>query len=569
MTGAEFIALMLRHHGIGTVFSLAGGAHTFLLDAIDRAGIAIIGARHETAAVTAAEGYARLGGRLGVACIIEEQGLPSAIAGLWQARQTLSSVLILVSRLPGRWTDAESEYDFDTQSLLTGMAKWARIVPDVDRLPEYLDAAIRRATSGTPGPVVLTMPRDFFTLPCPEEPALFQTLSPPPLLLPNQEDVAKVIQYLQQAERPMILAGNGAVRAGAGGAIARLSERWRIPVIGIGGGRGIVREDDETGFSWVTAEPAVHRADLVMVLGARLLTQTNFGLPPRFSPTATFLRIDTRAEELQRVRPAHLGILADIRCFAEALTSAFDEEKPEDFRFERDWLAKALTSRRQAIIEARDEVSHVERLHPFAIFDLLRDRIPAGSTIAVDGGYAGGWSGLLLKCDGGQRYLDHYPLGQMGSVTPLAIGAAAMAKEAAGDAAPPVVLITGDGAFGYYATSLSEAVRAGLRLVVIVLNDHAWASELNIQVKDKIGRAVNTMLGPQDFEQIARGLGAQAWSADTRQSFEDAVSAAFANRGVNVIDARIVPEDSLLLHRPLLATSYFNAISSTNRAALR
>ncbi|MCX8231635.1 MAG: thiamine pyrophosphate-binding protein, partial [Alphaproteobacteria bacterium] len=161
ITGGMVISHTLKRLGIGSVFSLAGAAHTYLLDALDKDEFTIISNRHETATVAAADGYARVTGKPGVALIISDQGMPNAISGILTAHEACSPVIIIVARLPTNWIQPQSEIDHDALSLVRPITKWSRTIHEAGRLREYVETAYRQATTGRPGPVVLQVPQEF------------------------------------------------------------------------------------------------------------------------------------------------------------------------------------------------------------------------------------------------------------------------------------------------------------------------------------------------------------------------------------------------------------------------
>jgi len=560
LTGAETIAASLRKYGVSTVFSLAGGAHTYLLDAVDRAGIKIIGGRHETATVGAADGYARVTNTLGVACIIEDQGVPSAIAGLASAFHAGTPVVVLNSRLPSGWHDAGTPYDNDKQSMFAAVTKWSRVVPSAARLAEFVDAACRQALSGRPGPVVLTIPRDFYTVKTPRDALLDWPRLDAARPTPNVTDLAAFVTAFTAAKRPLILAGAGVRRSGAVAALRALSAAFNIPVLGKAEGRGVVGEDDARGFAYGYAVPALAEADFVVVLGARLLTHENFGLPPLFAPDAIFARVDISPEELNRARPNTYAFAADAKAFIEAWHEALQQRGFERLP-PRAWIHDALAERRASTAALDSDTAG--KLHPHQIVAVTNALAPKNTVFVVDGGYPNAWVSLALKVAAEGRFLDLHPLGQMGTGTPLAIGAAAASGA-------PVILLTGDGSLGYYATSLSEAVRAGLKLIVIVFNDAAWGSEYNSQIHDKIGRDINTRLGALDFGMIGRGLGLRGVRVTALEEFRTALTEALAAPQATVIDAAIDVADALVLHRDAgLRTIGFNEWTPERRRLVK
>ncbi|HSN70218.1 MAG TPA: thiamine pyrophosphate-binding protein, partial [Steroidobacteraceae bacterium] len=254
ITGGRAISRVLASHGIRTVFALGGASHTHLLMALADDGFRIVSGRHETGTVAAADGYARVTGRVGVVLIIADQGIPNAVTGIATAFHACSPVLVLVARLPDSWTEAEAEYDTARLALVQPIAKWVRTVPTAERLGEYVATGLKRATAGRPGPVVLQVPQEFLAalVPGTSVPRTVQRLSRP---APDPLAVDRAARLLAAAERPLVICGAGAARGeGSADALARLCGDGAIPITGNGLGRGLVAEDWKRSFAWPLAQ---------------------------------------------------------------------------------------------------------------------------------------------------------------------------------------------------------------------------------------------------------------------------------------------------------------------------
>ncbi|MCL6647565.1 MAG: hypothetical protein K6U89_04460 [Chloroflexi bacterium] len=533
-SGATILAAAIQREGVGTVFSLGGAAHGRLLDALDRAGVRIISARHETAAVAAADGYARITDRVGFAIIISKQGLPNAVTGILAAALACSPVVVLVVRPPlateepGSWLDDELVF-------VRPLVKRARTVPAADRLAEYLHHACHLARSGRPGPVVLAIPQDQLSSEG-GEPAE-GPLAPPAPPEPAVAAVEEAAALLATARRPLIIAGRGAARAAA--ALQRLARDFAIPVLGHSLGRGAVPEDLTLGFPWPLAQVAAREADVVLVLGARLTERLGFGLPPRFHPAARFIQVDLEAEELQRARAITVPIVAEVgwatQRIAEALTRRLGGARPLSPEAPGYVLA-AMANRLARIAEVG--LGDEGPLHPYRVAREATALLPPHAIVVGDGADALNWMLAHLRIQEAPGYLDHYPSGSMGIGTPLAVGAAAAARELAatsGQPPRPVVLFTGDGAFGFYLAELNSIALAQLPLRIVVLNDQAWGTERHGQ-QLAFGRTINVDLGETHYDQIARGFGLSAEQVRHPREVRPALERLFASPGPALLD---------------------------------
>lgn len=538
LTGGMVVSRALSRYGIRTVFAVAGASHTHLLDALDRDGFRVISNRHESGCVSAADGYARITGRLGVALIIADQGTPNAINGIATAFHACSPVLVLIARLPNSWTEAEAEYDNSQHSLVGSITKWARSVPAAERLAEYIDAGAKRALAGRCGPVVLQIPQEYFAQTLDDYGAAAQ---PPPLLPRAAADPAMIeaaAALLQQAEKPLLIAGAGAAHGEAGAALRELVARHDVPIAGNGLGRGLVPEDWQRSFSWPLMQIAAHEADVVCVVGARLKQRLGYGLPPRFAPQARFIQIDIEAEELSRNRRIDLPIAADAGLACRQLLAALDSvAAPTTDRAA--WVQRALVPR----MEYLERIANTPRetIHPLSLGRALARHLPESAIIVGDGADVQNWMYGALRVCKAPGFLDHYPIGAMGVGTPLAVGAAAAALEQAlmtGEPLRPVLLTTGDGSFGFYPAELHAAAQAGLKLICVIGNDGAWGTEMHGQMK-AIDRSINTELGYERYELVGQGFGCAGEYVSHLKDLDAAIQRAFVANGPTVINVLI------------------------------
>ncbi len=565
LTGGEVISGRLKGLGVETVFCLAGTAHTYLLKALHADGVAIVPSRHETATVCAADGYARIAGRVGVALVKDEQGIANAVTGIINAQQACSPVVVLVSIGPVSWVEAQSEFSNDPLDLVKPIAKWVRTAPSADRLDEFLIQALRQAVSGRPGVAVLGIHQQFER----EAVAAVERLDRPDMALvaapaAAPEAVARAAQLLAEARRPLIIAGSGAAMAGAGEALRRFSDAYRIPVFGHALGRGLQPEDQQLGYSWALAQPAAREADVVLWLGSRMHQRFGFGLAPRFAPDAAFIQVDLCAEELGRNRAVNVPILADARGAMEALHTAMVERgaPPSDPA----WVNQALEPRRARIAELGRDGSGP--IHPVAIARQMAEALPRDIIYVGDGADVQNFMGTVLEIRSERSFLDLYPFGSMGVGTPLALGAAAGERDLArwtGRPERPVYLVTGDGAFGFYCSEFNSAHLAGLKIICIISNDGAWGTEKHGQVK-ALGTSFNCELGQADYHLVGEAYGAAGELVETVDAFAPALQRAMQREQSSVLNVHTDPAAGMDRKTdPRLVTIAFEDLVSSQR----
>ena len=540
LTGGHIVSRAIQDQGVRTVFALGGEAHYTTLDALHQDGVRIVSTRHETATVAAADGYARTTGKIGVALILPCQGLANAIGGIGSAFEACSPVLVLIGQPnlapdePGRLQDA------DEVAMARSVTKWVRTVHDGRRIGEYVETACRYAVSGRPGPVVLSIPIPLLAaaVEAGVEPAPPTTPIPPS---PADEAVERAAELIAGASRPLIVAGSGATKAKAGPVLGRLATEFRLPVAGDALGRGLVPEDMESGFPWPLMDAAAAEADVAVIAGARLDRRRGFGRPPRFSPDAEIIQINVDPHELGRNRYVGTPIMADVRL---ALQQIADRLKAKGYRGAGDstWIREAMAPKLDQI----DALGQGDdgMIHPNRMARELMAQLPKNAIVVQDGADVFGWFRLLLRIHEAPGYMDHQPFGSMGIGTPMAIGGAAGARELAvesGDPLRPVVLVTGDGSFGFYEAEWHSAARERLPIVCLISNDGAWGTEKHFQMR-MIGRSVNTELGTPRYHLVALAYGCYGEQVESPTEVGPAISRAFAANGPAVLNFLTDPE---------------------------
>lgn len=561
MNGGEVIASTLKGYGVRTVACLSGTAHTHLLFAFENQDIGIVSGRHETATVAVADGYSRVSGGLGIALIKADQGLPNAMSGILTAQQACSPVIVLVSMLPDPKREAADEWPNDWLDMVKPYAKWARTVPSADRLEEFVHAAARNALYGRPGVAVLGIPQQFEGEAV--DAAVSYTPEPARKSEPSRDSIEQAVAVLAKAKRPMILAGTGAALSDAGPALRKLSKAFNYPVIANALGRGLVPEDLKLGFSWPLAQVAAKDADVVLVVGMRLTERMGYGLAPRFAPNAKFIQIDVVAEEIGRNRTVDVPVVGDAALSVEALHKALKKHKVKQ-RPEPKWVNKALKVRLSRIEELGKESDGP--VHPYRIARDLMSLMPKNAIYVGDGADVQNWMHAILRIKSDRGFMDHYPLGSMGIGTPLAVGAAAAARDEAletGKEARPVVLVTGDGAFGFYAAEFNAAALADLKIVCVISNDGAWGTEKHGQL-NAVGKSINCELGQWDYHLIGQMFGGRGEKVEVPADVKPALKRAFAADTFSVVNVLTDPMAGLVRKQdPRVQTVAFEDLVSS------
>jgi acetolactate synthase-1/2/3 large subunit len=507
LDGGELLIRMLEHAGIREFFTLHGGHLDSILMAAQAHGFRITDTRHEQAAVQAADGWARTTGRPGVVIVTAGPGVADAVSGVVNAYVDAIPVLLIGGASPL----SEDERlplagGYDQLALMAPVTKWAHRVPQIDRIPDLVGQALRIATTGRPGPVYLEIPIDVAFSQMDEERVFFpKQIRPEAAPAPPADAVETVIDWLQAAERPVIVAGGGAWFSGAASDLVAFAECARIPVFSSGRAHGLVPADHPLCGRSAMNLAILDRSnpgetDLVLVLGARLGLFTG-GKGSRMIPRAArLIQVDIAGEEIGRNRDVDLGIAADCReTLRLLLAAARDRHWPE----RPDWIsAIRRASEAHRVVFAEALAAEKAPIHPYRLADAIVRTADRDAIVIADGGETSAWMEMVAQVQKGGYWLSHGYLAHLGTGMPFAMAARLAHPD------QQVVCVVGDGSVGLNFAEFDTMVRHQLPVVVVINNDQQWGMSAHGQ--DLIygqGRRVATDLAPTRYDLAAAGFG--------------------------------------------------------------
>lgn len=554
-TVADVLARRILESGSKTLFALAGATYAPLLMAFEDGGGKVIGGRHETGTVGAADGYARRTGKIGFACIIAEQALANALTAILTASESGTPIVVIATRYPDSWIEPAAEHIIDRHEF-TSLIKFSRTAPSPDRVEEYFLAACKAAMSGTPGPALLVIPMNMIAQPVLESGAIVSNPVALPIAEPAQ--IENAVSLIAQAQRPITIVDEGAVWGGGAEGLNALAELG-IPVLGNSLGRGLVAEKEPSGYPWPYAQQKASLADVVIVVGAKMTMWFGYGKAPRFNETARFIHIDSSAEAIGRNVPVEIPIIAHP---GRTITEIAKRLHKIGYKHDSKWLANALVERKERIASfIGQEEGEIHQIEIGAAFDEI---LPENRIVVCDGADILNFSFGRLRIHRPRSYADHLPYGAMGMGFPLAIGFAAGEAELAADmevAPAPTTYITGDGSIGFFLAELDTMRRAGLFLIAVVSNDSKWGTEYHGQ-KLAYGRTSNTELGLTNYAAVATAFGCFGQVISDRSELVPTIEAALARGGPALLDIRIDPMGGSIRKKdPLLGMIIFEEVA--------
>lgn len=470
VTGGALVVRALKKQGISQVFTLTGLHLWPILDACPEEGMRVIDVRHEQAAAFAADGWARITGKVGVAVVTAGPGVTNAVTGIANAYQAGSPVLILGGHSSIDTFDRAPLQEMDHVTLVRSITKWAGVVYETKRIPEYIDTAFRYALAGRPGPSFLACPEDILRGEVEEEEMLFaepEQTRGIARVPGNPELVRKASQLLAQAHRPAVVVGSAIFWSQATRELQEFAEKLQAPFFLSAFGRGCLPPEHSLLFT-ASRRFALGQADVILVLGAPLDFRLNYGQPPLFPPEARVIQVDMDPAELGHNRPVDMAILGDV---GEVLRQFIAELPAKRSSHTTGWL-KMVREEEQRKEQLSLALLHSEQvpIHPFRVYREIRDLVDKEATIIGDGGDFVTMAAQVLRPPLPGYWLDTGKLGCLGVGTGFALAARLARPE------KPVLIIQGDGSFGFNCMEYDTAIRHSLPFVSVIGNNGRWGA---------------------------------------------------------------------------------------------
>lgn len=555
-TGAKVLAQMLDGYGVTHVFHVPAILRRTMVEIEEHTGIKRVRPHGEKPAAYMADGYARVSGRPGL-CMAQVIGAQNLAAGLRDAHLAHSPVIAFTG---GRVADTKFRkvyQEVDDLPSFETVTKFNATVDAAERIPDMVRQAFREAVSGSPGPVHLqfagnegqvdqgeiegeVLTEDRFSSVPPFRPG------------PEDDDVRAALELLQDAKRPVLVAGGGVRASGAGSVLVELAELLSIPVATSLNGKDSIpgRHPLSIGvvgtYSRASANRIVGEADLVCYVGSETGGMTtHFWQVPPIGRRA--IQIDIDATSIGRNYPVAAAVQADART---ALRRMLDLADPSTAQAREQWVVRA----RAAVREWYDEYqpllgSDDAPVRPERICSELSEQVPDDGIVVVDTGHAGMWMGGMYDLrTPSQSYIRS--AGHLGWAFPASLGAKAAAPDR------PVVCFTGDSGMLYHLAEVETAVRNGLNTVTIVNNNHS--GNQSKRGFDRVYGGEQTeqarelwVFNELDFARLAEDMGAEGIRVERPGEFAPALGKALeADRPV-VID--VVTDIDAIAPGPVIA----------------
>lgn len=557
--GGDLIAEFLVKEKIPYVFGICGHGNVGLLDSLldVKDEVSLVSPRHEQTAAHMADGFFRIRHTPAATLTSTGPGSANLIMGLAVAQTDSSAIFSITANVPtsqfnrGPFQELNQHHQADFNNVIKPVVKRSFQPTRVDMLPLAMRQAATTMTSGRPGPVNLDVPYNLFmeSAEVNEEAAWdgFNSRRSGA----SDDDIKQSLDWLLQAERPVLFIGHGVTLSEASPALTTLAKRLSIPVISSPNGMGCLDMRDPLSLGFIgrngayPANQAGRHADLVLAIGARFDDRSSSSWQPGYSwnfPQTKLIHVDVDHAEIGRNYPPDLGILADAKAYIEQLLGELDRRQIDgDIRLE-DWHASIKTWRSewQQFIQPGFH-THSTPIRPERIVADCRAVLPDDAIITLDSGIHHNWFMQFWQARQPQTMLNTWGYSGMGFGPCSALGA----KLAAPDR--PVVSICGDGGFTMVPHVLCTAVEYNIAVVWVIWNNFAWGAIRDLQYAYFGGREYGTAFYDgksrepynPDFAAWARAAGVDGYTVTDSRKFAAVLEHAIAENKPAVIDVHV------------------------------
>ena len=538
MTGAQAIVKVLQEQGVETVFGYPGGAVIPLYNALYDAPLKNVLTAHEQGAIHAADGYARASGKVGVCIATSGPGATNIVTGLATAYLDSIPVVAISGQVPVANLGRDSFQEIDIVGVTMPITKYNAIVRKSEELVPMLRLAFAIAKNGRPGPVLIDIPSDLQVKEL-EYPEL-EKVELPEVLKADEGIIEKAAAALNEAERPVLMVGGGAVTSSVEKELLELAHRADLPVVSTLMGLGVYPGSDEraiglTGMhGHMDCNLAVANADVLVVAGSRLSDRVT-GDRNRYAGTKTIIQMDIDQSEIDKNVGVTLALDGDLKeTLAKFLPLVKEGKHPEWWAQIKEWDK----------MEDRSVADGSRLTAPWVMTQLTKTFAEKDTIYVTDVGQNQMWAAQYLTIDKPRHHLTSGGCGTMGFGLPGAMGAAFAKPDS------QIVHICGDGGFKMTGLEMFTASRENLPLISIVINNSCLGMVRQWQQLFYNERYSNTILTEFDFVGFAKSCGADGRTVTTCEEFTEALKEAQGRTKPFLIEVRIEQSD---LVEPMVA----------------
>ena len=545
LTGAQILFKVLKEEGVDVIFGYPGGAVLDIYDEMSKhRDIKHILVRHEQAAVHAADGYARVLGKVGVCIATSGPGATNTVTGIATAYMDSIPLVVFTGQVPTRLVGSDAFQEVDIVGITRSCTKHNYLVTDVNDLARIVKEAFYIARTGRPGPVLVDIPKDVQQAVTKYEPiGEVKLKSYKPVYKPNVKQLKKAISLIKRSKKPLILLGGGVVHSRAYEELREFAEKIKSPVASTLMGLGSFPPDSPLWLGMVgmhgtySANMATGECDLLIGIGVRFDDRVT-GKVDTFAPNAKIIHIDIDPTSIQKNVPVTVPVVGDCKIALSMLNKILNEEGLGDVEeIRKEWLEKIEDWKKSKPLTYKQEKDEIK---PQYVIETLYELTKGEAIVATEVGQNQMWTAQFYKFHKPNHFITSGGLGCMGYGFPASIGA----KVACPDKV--VVDIAGDGSIQMNIQELATAVQNNIHVKVIILNNSYLGMVRQWQELFYEKRYSQTYLAyAPDFVKLAEAYGAVGMRVTKPEEVKPALEKALSTENVVLIDIRIPPEENV------------------------
>lgn len=538
LSGGHLVAKGLKNEGVDAIFTLCGGHIIDIYDGCIDEGIAIIDVRHEQVAAHAADGYARMTGRLGCAVVTAGPGTTNAMTGVANAFRAESPILLIGGQAALSQHRMGGLQDLPHVEMLRPITKFATSVPATARVADFVATAARESFNGAFGPSYLEIPRDVLDLRIDPAKAVIPqpgTYRASTKSIGDPADIERLAEMIARSRKPCVLLGQQVWTCRGTGAARAFVEHFNVPAYMNGAGRGTLPPEHSLHFQ-LTRRDAFAEADLIVVVGTPFDFRLRYG---KSLKAENVVQIDTSYATVGRNRDITLGLVGDVGAILAAVTQAASGRRDNGAAQRNEWVA-SLRAREKAAVEARLPKLRTDAspIHPYRLAYEIDQFLTGNSIFIGDGGDVVTFAGNVVRPKAPGLWMDPGPLGTLGVGTGFALAAKLTNPQR------EVVALFGDGSFAMTGFDLQTAMRFNLPYIAIVGNN-SYMNQIRCGQIQKYGKErgdVGNYLGDVNFEKFADMLGIYGEAVREPSQIRPALERARASGTCAIVNVWLDPD---------------------------
>ena len=532
--GADLLAKSLKEQGVQFMFGVVGFPVGPIADAAQKVGLPYIGMRNEQAASYAAGAVGYLTGKPGACIVVTGPGVIHGLSGLANAQQNCWP-MILIGGASETYRNGMGSFQEERQVLAaTPVSKWAHGIESVNRIPFYVEMAVRQSTYGRPGATYLDFPDDMITGSCDTDTVDEVRKCPdPPRTMAMPQDIEHALDVLQSAQRPLVLIGQGMASSQAEAEVRAFIERTQIPFVRTPKAKGVL-PDDHPLSAGAARSLALSQADVVFLMGARFNWILHFGLPPRYAKDVRVVQLDIEPESMHQNKPAEVALVGDGKAIVGQLNAALAGRQwfhPEGSPW-RQALAKKSAENAAMIAPQIDDNSSPGGY--YRLFRDIREWLPKNVVLCSEGATTMDIGGTQMPLDNPRSYLNAGSYGTMGVGLGLVVASCVVHPDR------PVVHISGDSAIGFSGMEMETLCRYNMPAKIVVMNNGGIGPGMpEIPKNPMLNMRPNTLIYGARYDKMMQAFGGYGAYVEDIKDFRGALDELMNFPGPGLVNVKL------------------------------